>query len=558
MRYRFGTFSLVVLRRELRRGDELVPIEPRVFDLLHHLIMHRDRVIGSEELVAEVWHGRVISDASIASCVRSARRALGDSGRAPSYIRTMHRRGFRFIAEVLADDVEASGDVKAGARASSPAARVRPEREGSRAARSDSLAPPPPGNEDPHDDADTLAELDLSLPRQCSIAVLSIEVLAGDEGQTLLARGLTDDLSFGLACSRWLFVSARESAARFDLATRSPHEIGRRLGVRYLLGGSIHFSGKRFRYTAYLVDATTGSEVWAERFERRLDDLFAVQDEIGELVVAGVEAQIELRERRRAVLHPLEAPDAWNAYYRGLDLLYRYDPVLHAEADALLARAAVLEPAASRIAAARSFLCWQRAWMRRGPDGTGDYERAEELALHSVSLDPHDPQARWALGRVALYTGRAADASDELASAAELNPSFAKAHYAFGHSRMLEGHSSDTLSAVARARRFSPYDPMSFSFMVLRASAHLQLGQHDEAIAWARRGSRQPHIPYHVLAIAAAVLQRCGMHEEARTLIGRVRTLRDDYSIAEHLRAIPYPPALGELIGAGLRELDLP
>lgn len=550
MRYRFETITLDTSRRELRRDDQVVAIEPRVFDLLRYLVEHPDRVIGREELVETVWSGRVISDASVASCVRSARRAIGDSGRSSRFIRTVQRRGFRFVVPVETEDEDSPSRRRAAERGST-GTTIRGASGGA-----DSVGAPRP-SEAPDTEASAFADLDLSLPPHGSLAVLSISVLAGDEGRAPLARAIADDIAFGLARTRWLFVSARASAARFDHAAFDPREIGRRLGVRYLLGGSIAFSGGRFRYTATLVDAPEGVEIWAERFERALGDLFEVQDEIAEMVIAGVESQIELRERRRAVLQPMRTPDAWEAYHRAIELLNRYAPTLHPEAEALLARAVKLDPASSRIVAALSFLHWQRAHLDDDRDRDSELARATETAWRSIALDPFDPAGHNALGRAALFAGRSDEAVDAFGEAVTLNPSFANAHYYLGFGHVMHRRLDETLGAVARARRISPYDPLSFAFMLLRAGAHAQGGEDDEALAWTRRALRQPTVTHHGRFVAAGLLALCERRDEAREQIALVRREHPRYSIAEHLRAIPQPPGFRERFVGRLREIGV-
>lgn len=555
MRYLIDRVSFDPSLRELRRDGTLVPVEPLVFDLLAYLIEHRERVIDRDELLERVWRGRLVSDASIASCVRSARRALGDDGRTQRLIRTVQRCGFRFVGDIERDvsgDVSHAGDVSDGVEALEVAGASRGA---AGAARGYRLVGTEGGPGEPDDDA--AADLDLAPPRQGSIAVLSIAVPDGDEERRLLARALADDIALGLARTRWLFVSARASAARFDPAAFDPRQIGERLGVRYLLGGSIAFSGRRFRYTATLIDTADGVEVWAERLDRDLGDLFAVQDEVSELVVAGVGSQIELRERRRAVLQPIESLDAWHAYHRAIDLLYRYSSEAFEPAEALLRRAAALDPASSRIAAARSFLYWQRAWLEYSGDRAGDLARAIEFGQQGIALDPLDPQGHWALGRATLFGGALAEAAEELGTAVELNPSFANAHYSLAISHHFDERYPAALDSVAQARRISPYDPMSFAFLLLRANIHSSSGEHEEAIVWARRAVRQPNIHHHGLAVAAHVNERAGRRDEALALMAEVKRRCTDYSLARHLRAFPYPAHRRAAIGAEFGRLGL-
>jgi TolB-like protein/tetratricopeptide (TPR) repeat protein len=523
-----------VAMREVRRRDTIVAVEPKVFDLLHHLVENRCRVVTKDELIAQIWQGRVMSDAALSSCVKAARRAVGDDGRQQRLIRTVHRRGFRFVGPVVANEGRSSADRVPGAPAPCCAA--------------------------PHPEvatADAAAfDLDLSLPARPSIAVLPIRALTGDQA-ILLADGFTHDLTVRLARTRWLFVTARASAARFGNTSLAPAGIGERLGVRYFVGGSLMTDGRRLRLTVTLTDTRRNCEIWAEHFDRTIDDMFAVHDEIGDHVVAIVDAEIERIERQRALLAPSASLDAWSAYHRARHHLYRYTAEDCDRAEHYLAIAARLDPHASRVFAGLSFVHWQRAFLEVGSDRAGEIARTFEHARHAVALDPRDPQGHWALGRAFLLEGDVEQAVEELKAAVDLNPNFAIGQYSLAFGLSFGDDSARAFERVAKARRLSPYDPMTYAFLAVRAFLHAMQGEPGEAAAWARRAARQPNAHYHIQAIAGWCHQVAGRVAEAQHYIARLRSLRPDYSREDYFRAFPFCPQKRAMIDAALAELGI-
>lgn len=516
MRFDLGAISIDEEQRALTRDGEAVPVEPLVFDAILYLIRHRDRVVTKAEMVDAIWSGRAISDATLSSCVRSARRALGDDGKTQAMIKTFHRRGFRFVGLASVAAVPAE--------------------------------PPPPAP----------ADLDLTLPARPSIAVLPFATLAAHADQRLLANGLVQDITSRLARTRWLFVTARASAERFRAQADDPAAVGRALGVRYLLHGSVIRSADRFRTTVALTETDSGYEVWSQMFDRNLSDLFAVQDEICDLLVSGVESGIALQERQAASLRPIASLDAWGAYHRANDFLFDYSPGSRAEAAKLLDHAARLDPASARVTAAQSFLKWQDAFFEATGDRAGDVRQAMALGERAVGLDPLDPQAHWALGRAARLVEDMDYSVEELATAVDLNPSYANAHYSLGSGLKFQGRMEVALASVERARRISPYDPMMFSFMSLMAELNGLLGDHAAAAKWSMRAARSPNAHYNILAIAAWCHYLAGDRAAADAYLAETRRRRPDYSLAVYFRAFPFLPAERAPIEAALRALGLP
>jgi len=274
--YAFGEHMLDFKRRELRRRGELIDVEPQVFDLLTYLIRHRDRVVSKDDLLDGVWGGRIVSDSALTARMSALRRALGDNGETQRFIRTFPRKGVRFVAEVH-----------------------------------ETLEDGQP-NSDRHAGRTPVVQAVLPLPDKPSIAVLPFAVAGGDTEQEFLADGIAQDVITALSRYPSLFVIARNSCFTYKGRAVEVRQVGRELGVRYVLEGSLRKSGNRIRVTAQFVEAETGKDIWAERYDRDLADIFAVQDEITEAVTVAVAPAIAQAERQRALRKPPESI-RWNA-----------------------------------------------------------------------------------------------------------------------------------------------------------------------------------------------------------------------------------------------------
>jgi len=306
----FDNYALDTDRREFRRGPSLLPVEPQVFDLLEYLIRNRDRVVSKDDLLASVWRGRNVSDATLASRINAARRAVGDSGEQQRVIRTVLRKGFRFVAVVrevqkpAATTAASSGLTSEGER---PTPAQRRSQSGGRA----------------------------------SIAVMPF---AATESAGSFADALTHDVISGLARLRALFVIARGSTFALREQTSNPHEIGCALNVDYAAIGSVAHHGDRLVVTLELCATEDGRIISTDAYEAPVSDALAIQGEIATRIVSSLDAQIEAVERNRAVLKPPNSLNAWEAHHRGLWHMYRFTAPDNEQAQRYFKRAIKLDP----------------------------------------------------------------------------------------------------------------------------------------------------------------------------------------------------------------------
>lgn len=536
MIYSIGQITIDTDAYEVRKNGLPVSIEPQVFDLLVLLIENRDRIVTRDEIVERVWRGRIVSDAAISSRIKAARRAIGDDGKAQGLIRTVHRRGLRFVGEIADDSV---------LNVPPPSSQSTPGRALILSADQDvpgrTMLGPAHTIEDAHtEQADSAAGLDLRLPKRPSLVVLPFILLGGSEHGQIIADGLSLDIMTRLARTRWLFVISRGTAFTFRGPIQDVRRIALRLGVRYVIQGNVQFFGQRVRVTAALTDALAEHEVWAEQFDRSVDDFFAIQDEIANLIVGTVESEIEQSERQRALLvHPANI-DAWSAYHRGAWLMYQFTPDGYEEAERLFKVSAKLDPNSARVYAGLSFVHWQRAFLEIGRDREGEISQALEYAQQALSVDPRDPQGHWALGRAFLLQKDFDLAIQEIDHSIELSPSFAIGHYSSSFARLLSGDHDGCELAVQQARRLSPYDLMSFAMLAAQAFNAALRGRVEDGANLADLAARQPNAHYHILAIAAFCNTRARRDAVARQYIKQLAAVRPGYRITDYFRAFPY------------------
>jgi len=385
-------------------------------------------------------------------------------------------------------------------------------------------------NADPaaQDVADTAPPL--ALPDKPSIAVLPFTNLGGDPQQEYFADGIAEDLITALSCIRWLFVTARNSTFAYKGQSPDVRRVGKDLGVHYVVEGSVRKGGERVRITAQLVDAATGNHIWAEHYDRNLSDIFALQDEISETMVAALQGEVGEFERERAHRKPPESLDAWESYQRGMWHLWRYNAKDMAEARRLFQRAADLDPHFAQAVAALGFTLFVDVILAFTNTPLETLEQALRFANQAVALDDKEAMAHHTFGRVQTLRGEYDAAIAELRTAIDLNPSSAMAHNGLGMAFWLTGQLDEAISEYDTAIRLSPRDPGAWGFYNLRAQARFFMGDYEAAVEDARSAIMRPSAKFHphpVLASALALLDR---REEAKIALDKLLEIKPDFS----------------------------
>ena len=397
----------------------------------------------------------------------------------------------------------------------------------------------------------------LSLPDKPSIAVLPFANISGDPEQEYFADGMVEEVITALSRIRWFFVIARNSTFTYKGRAVDVKEVGRELGVRYVLEGSVRKSGKRIRVTAQLVEAATGNHVWAERYDRDLADIFVVQDEITEQVVAAIEPELYAAEQVRSQSKPPDSLDAWECVIRALSCIGQFTRDEITEAEALCRRAIAIAPAYGR---AYSLLAWV---ILRRTTWSGDLRTVvPEISAETqtaLALDDRDPWAHFAQGNLFLRLRRSAESVRALRRALELNPNFALAHALLGNSLSLQGAYREAVASAEHALRLSPRDRLVGIYASLAlVQVHFAAGRYSECVTWARNMiEKSPENGRGNVFLTAALAMSGDVPAaaEARTTLLR---LQPEFSVTWMTENAPHTGELAERLRDGLRKAGVP
>lgn len=390
-------------------------------------------------------------------------------------------------------------------------------------------------------------------PPKLSIAVLPFANMSGDAEQDYFADGISEDIITALSKLSQLFVIARNSSFTFKGQNVQVQEVGTKLGVRHVLEGSVRKSGNRVRITAQLIDATSGGHLWAERFDRELTDIFAVQDDVTQQIVGALALNLTAGDRQRlAPEHPRNA-EAYDCFLRGRELWHRLTKETNVAARDVLQRAIDLDP---NFASAHAFLAlthgldYLNRWSASPPESMA---QAEEVATRAVTLDDSDPWAHWALAIAKLYTRRHDGAIDEAEHAIALNPNFAEGHVILGEALYYSGRPEEALKSFARGKTLNPYFPDVL--LHFQALAAFHLGRYEEAVDLLQQRLARNAITDVSRALLAACYGHLSRFAEARAAWQEVLRLNPDYSLEYRRKVLPYKnPADFELVVDGLRK----
>jgi len=505
VKFVFDNHTLDTDRRELCRGCEPIAVEPQVFDLLVYLLKHCDRVVSKDDLIASVWSGRIVSDSTLTSRVNAARKAVGDSGENQKLIRTVARKGLRFIGAVHTQ--QSPPEVAQAADQSSGAAR-------------EPAHPSPPLLDRP------------------AIAVLPFVNMSGDPEQEYFSDGISEDLITALSKLRWFFVIARNSSFIYKGKAVHMKHVAQELGVDYVVEGSVRKAGERVRITAQLNDVVTGSHIWAERYDRSLADVFAVQDEITAAIVAAIEPQIYAAENFRARRKSPDSMDAWDLVMRALSHYWRVTRQDNVVAQALLEKATAIDPnygQALGVLASSYMFSAHMGWI----ETASVLPIAERAASAAILADSEDPWAHHALASVYLFARRLDDSLAEFESALQLNPSFSLAQGYYGLTLCYCGRWEEGSLAAQRALRLSPRDPFSAIYCGIAAYAQFVGRNYEEAMRLAREAIRQrsDFVGAHRVLTAAAGM--AGRDDVAKAALQELRRAQPNISLSWLAKQMP-------------------
>jgi TolB-like protein len=441
-RLRFGAFELDSARGVLTHNGSPISLGNRAFSVLEALLRADGKVVTKDELMATAWPGTVVEEANLSVQIAALRKTLATSPEARDWVTTVPRVGYRFTGPLQ----------EIGAAAASPAVPISPAAD------------------------------------KPSIAVLPFTNLSGEVEQEYFADGITEDIIDALSRYRWFFVVARNSSFAMKGRPLGVRQLARELGVRYMLEGSVRKSGQRIRIAAALSDVESASQIWADRFEFALTDMFSIQDQIVQQVAGAMEPELLKSESRIATARrPGATVTAWDLVRQGTHAFHKVARESHLRARELFREAISREadlPEAhiwlARVSAGIVAYGWSA-------DPQADIREGLAAAFEAIRRDERSPYSHYALAIVSVYAGELAQAIRAAGRALELNPSFALGHLVLGMAHLFAGRAQEATEAMERGLELNAYDPQNFVWYNLLALAHYFAGQSDKALHAAER-----------------------------------------------------------------------
>lgn len=523
MKYAFNDFELDPDKFELRKRGVLVALEPQVFTLLKLLVERREQMVSKDDIIEKIWDGRIVSDASIASRIKLARQAVGDDGTAQHSIRTIHGRGFRFVAAISTRPEEYAVKIQDPVRG--PAAALSLDLSGASPAKN-------------------------SKP---SIVVLPFQLLGTAPADSVIADAIPHELIQALSRLRWLFVIARGSAFRFRAPDPDIRHIGKTLGVRYCLVGSIEISEQAIAIWIELSDTQDGGVVWGERFSSAIEGVHDIRAEIVARVVSSLETHIPLHEAHAARLGVSENLDAWSNYHLALQYMYRFTRQDNAAAAALFERAVSQDPSFARAYAGLSFTHFQDAFVNYNDAPDKAALNARRFAERSLDLDPLDPFANFTMGRYFWLEGALNSSADWLDRALTLSPNYAQCIYSRAFTDALSGRAESARKHVDEAFQLSPFDPLLYGMLGVRALSFISEGDFESASRWAEKAARSPGAHYLISMIAVTAHSLARNDKQAASWAETVRHRKSNACRTQFFESFPFSdPKTKDLISSAL------
>jgi adenylate cyclase len=504
---RFEGFVFDPVRGALLDADGVqVALRPKTYAALKYLLANRGRLIARDELLDAVWPGIFVSDDSITQCVAEIRRALGEHG--PRVLRTVPKRGYLF--EAPAGPGEAAQAVQAA-----PASETRP------------AGPAGPNGAGPNGAGTPAPE------GPPAIAILPFENLNPDRTNSHFVNGITDDLITGLSRFRSLSVIDRHSSFQFGDRDRPPREVAERLGVRYLLGGSIRIGAARIRISTQLIDTGAQRTIWAEQYDAALNDVLSIEDSIVQVIVARLAGEVHYAERDRLRLKETSDLQAYGHVLRGEELLLSVDRDRNTRARELFGRALALDAEYARAYAGLSRthnLDWRYGWVA---DPAAALDRAVALAKQAVAKDPRDARAHAELGYAHLYRKELALALAAYRKALELNPNDADIMSNYADALSYDGRSDEAIVWMQRAMQLNPFCPDYYYWHL--ADIYGGLGRDEDVIATILRMND----PGQCARMLAAAYAHLGRMEESRQYAAEVLRRQPDFRVSIWAEILP-------------------
>jgi len=463
--------------REVRRSGAPVAVEPQVFDLISLLITRHGQVVTKDEIIEQVWDGRFVSDSAVSSRINASRKALGDDGKAQRFIKTVHGRGFRFVAEDGAAVIEGAPEA----------------------------------------------------PDKPSIAILPFRNLSGDPEQEFFADGITEDIINALSKISRMRVIARNSAFAYKGQARDLRHVAQELGVRYILEGSVRSGGNRLRITAQLIDADDGMHLWADRYDRKIDDIFDIQDEITKEIITNLRINLTDGETVVALNSRPTDIEAWQLTGQGFDLQDLFHEETNLRAREMGERACRIDPDYGPAWALIGLTYWYESRIGSLASWENNLDKAEDCFKRARSTDPDNPYVLELGSEVLSSRGDHEKAIELLRDGLRTNPGSAELRALLGNAYHWAGKHKDSVRFFDEAKQLNPLH--AIWYYPTSARAVDACGDEEEALRIVRAGLARQEDNFPCLLHLASLLGRRGEGEEAQKALQKALRLSPNFAL---------------------------
>jgi len=521
MVYYCNDYEICTDTHEIRHKGDLQKIEPLIFNLLIFMLENPNRVLSRDELMQQVWNSRIVSDSAISATISILRHVMGDSGREQKIIKTVSGQGYRFVANFTTTN---------------------------RVSLTEAHSTPPPANIDKKERLELMPLLPLSnlvtvsdnsqppqqreLVDKPSVAIMDFDHLdlGTNQNGTLLAKGLTAEINSSLSRLPHFFVIARASSACLSQLNLSAREVGLRLGVRYLVYGQTNYFSKRIRVTISLVDAVQDAEIWSEHYDRSIDDLFLLQNDISATLIHAIDAAIEQAEIERAFLIPTENLSAWENYHRGLSYMNQTTSQGVDRAQHYFKAALQHDSRFARANAGMGYTHVSRKLLNDTPSQKKEMQNAFKYGYRSIDSGQREAMGYMSLGRTLYFSNQYEKSIQTIEQGLQINPNYVHCLYFKGLGAISLGQNVFAQKYFDLINRLSPFDPLRFSMKMMRAISLAQQRKYNEAASWSVQATQCSNAYFTTYAIAVACLQLAGFLEQAKQYADKVLTLKPEYS----------------------------
>lgn len=528
MIYQIKNIQIDTLKFNLTVDEKAIEVEPQVLDVLIYLLIHRNRMVSRQELFDTIWHDKVVSDASLSTYIKKIRQVLGDDGKQQRVIKTIHGRGFQFIADV--DELKPLNVIT-----ESHAFNANDD------TYSQPLLKP------------------LNLPDRPSLAIMDFVDLGSSEAGSFFAYGLTTDINATLSRLPSLFISARASASIVSGLNLTSAEAAKKLGVHYLVYGQTQYQNKRVKVTLTVVDALNDAEIWSEHFDRSFDDLFQVQIDIANAIATAIDSAIEQKEIERSFLIPTENLSAWENYHRGIWHINKTTAVDQEKTQYFLNKAISLDPRFSRAYAGLSYVYMNFKLLDMSTDNEDYIEKSYDYGKRSISYCQSESMGYMSLGRVSFFSHEPEHALKYLDQGLQLNPNYSHCHTIKGIASAHAGCVNQALHHLNISERLSPFDSLLFAMKMAEATSLLRQKKFEEAAEISLLASSYPNAFFSTFALTAACLQLVGKVIEARGFVKKALQMNPVYSVEAYMQLVSFSEkSTKHLISKAMQEAGMP